>query len=102
MVNSCSVLGCSNRSTRETGKSFFRIPKIIKNQGEQAEKLSAERRQRWLDSINRNDWNPEVGHWRVCSDHFVSGKHFLLPYRTFYHFYIPLVLTSTIVEFNWL
>ena len=74
MVNFCAVFGCSNRSNRETNKSFYRLPKEVKNQGEDGRILSKLRRDKWLSAINRKDLNPESTHIRICSDHFLSGK----------------------------
>ena len=43
MVNFCAIYGCSNRSNRETNKSFYRLPAVIRNQGERTEELSLRR-----------------------------------------------------------
>ena len=83
MVNFCAVFGCSNKAKPKLGrssvhitdspvKSFFRLPKIVTNQGDRALELSAVRRRKWLASINRGDIK-KYGHIRVCSDHFVTG-----------------------------
>ena len=40
----CVVFGCSKRSGRDKDVSFYRIPKVIKNKGEDMEKLSRKRR----------------------------------------------------------
>nr|XP_047137892.1 uncharacterized protein LOC124814340 [Hydra vulgaris] len=53
MVYFCSVFGCSNRSNREKGKSFFRLPKVACNQGDDGKILSKERREKWINAINR-------------------------------------------------
>nr|XP_047146385.1 uncharacterized protein LOC124819165 [Hydra vulgaris] len=74
MVNFCAVFGCSNRSNREKGKSFFRLPKVVCNQGDDGKILSKERREKWINAINRVGNYPDVFHTRICSDHFISGK----------------------------
>ena len=34
----CVVVGCSSKSGKPNGLGFFRIPKVITNQGEEQEK----------------------------------------------------------------
>ena len=74
MVN-CAVIDCTNRSTRETEKSFFRIPKVVSHQGEKVQELSEERRKKWINNFNTKDFDPELDHYRVCSDHFMEGEY---------------------------
>ena len=57
MVNTCAVFGCTNRSNREN-KSFFLIPTVIMHQGEKTKLLSAKRRDKWMENLNRNDFIP--------------------------------------------
>lgn len=78
MVNYCRVVGCHNRSDRETHLQFYRLPKVIKNQGEQCGKLSDDRRRAWIASLNQNFSGKNFDNIRICSAHFVSGKHFLV------------------------
>ena len=40
MVVSCCVVGCSNRAKKGSNKSFYRVPKIILNQGEEIEAIT--------------------------------------------------------------
>ena len=75
MVSFCAIVGCSKRIGRDKGISFFRLPKVITHQGEEAKALSEERRNTWLARISRADLSMEKQkNTRVCSDHFVSGK----------------------------
>ncbi|XP_065639959.1 uncharacterized protein LOC136072629 [Hydra vulgaris] len=74
MVNFCAVFGCSNRSNREKGKPFFRLPKVACNQGDDGKILSKERRQKWINATNRVGNYPDILHTRICSDHFITGK----------------------------
>ena len=68
----CAVIGCSGR---DKGKSFYRLPCIIKHQGKETEILSERRRREWLSAIRRKDIKEEnYQHTRVCSDHFISNK----------------------------
>ena len=54
--------------------SFFRVPRVIVNQGEYAEDLSTERR-RWISATSRDDLTDAIlENDRVCSTHFVSGQ----------------------------
>ncbi|KAG7511425.1 THAP domain-containing 11 [Solea senegalensis] len=66
MVDSCCAPGCRNRREQGNGKAFYRIPK------------DPERRQRWITAIKRarmsEHWEPSANGFRLCSDHFISGK----------------------------
>ena len=59
MVNFCAVVGCANRSDREMGLRFFRLPSVITHQGEKTHDLSKKRRDLWLARIHREDVEPE-------------------------------------------
>ena len=75
MVNFCAIVGCSNRIGRNKDKSFYRLPKIITHQGNDAKLYSEERRTVWLARISRADITKEkLKNIRVCSDHFISGE----------------------------
>ncbi|XP_014679850.1 PREDICTED: uncharacterized protein LOC106819777 [Priapulus caudatus] len=76
MVNSCVVWGCVNRHDGNVNRRFYDIPRPIKHQGSETEKLSRERRLLWLARINRQGFNPDPTkrHYKVCSDHFISGE----------------------------
>ena len=70
----CAVFGCGNRSGRDKGIKFFRLPSVLTNQGRETECLSEKRRDTWLVRINRKDILLEQYYnTRVCSNHFVSG-----------------------------
>ena len=74
MVNFCAVYGCSNRSNRETDRSYFRLPAIITRPNDEKQALSKERRATWLARIRRDDLSSNPSDFvRVCSDHFISG-----------------------------
>ena len=68
----CAVVGCSNRTEREKGKLFFRLPAIVTHQGDKTHELSKKRQGEWLAQIKRDDLR-QLEYVRVCSDHFVSG-----------------------------
>ena len=71
----CPVLECSNDKSKRKDLSFCRVPKVIKNQGEEKEILSTERRRKWLSAISRQDLTDKVlQNDRVCGEHFHSGK----------------------------
>ena len=75
----CAIYNCNNSSERcaklRIGKkSFFRIPKIIRHHDEETELRSTDRREKWFQAIKRRDMDTSADHYRVCSDHFVSGK----------------------------
>ena len=48
----CIVVGCSKRSGRDKDVSFYRIPKIIRNRGEETKKLSEKRRNGFVAAIS--------------------------------------------------
>lgn len=69
----CCVFGCSNRS--ENSKcSFYRIPSVISHHDPETKILSEERRAKWFASIKREHIKTNATHYRVCSQHFISGK----------------------------
>ena len=75
MVNFCAVVGCSNRSSRECSKKFFRLPAIVSHQGKETRVLSDKRRAVWLSRLRRVDLKEaQYPNARICSDHFVKGQ----------------------------
>ena len=71
----CLIVGCGNRSGRDKGLYFAKVPSIIENQGQEARELSEERRSRWISAISRDDPTDTIlENDRVCGKHFVSGK----------------------------
>ncbi|KAK6173756.1 hypothetical protein SNE40_017158 [Patella caerulea] len=74
MPTTCAVIKCNSRSGRDN-KSFFRIPSVLKHQGEETQSKSEKRQRLWLAAIKRTDISLKTcGQLRVCSDHFISGK----------------------------
>ena len=72
----CVIPGCGNRTGRDQGVGFYRIPAVVTNKGEFEEKLTAERRKEWIKAISRGDTEEKqvLESKRVCGKHFVSGK----------------------------
>lgn len=72
----CAIFGCSNRPGVAQGFSFYKLPKVITNQGLGTQKLCEERRRLWKAAINRKDITDEEKWDRtiVCSKHFVGGN----------------------------
>ncbi|XP_063752115.1 uncharacterized protein LOC134872657 [Eleginops maclovinus] len=70
MVDNCCAPGCTNRRGKKKGVSYYRIPK------------DAERREKWIGAIKRarslqkktERWDPPAVGFRLCSDHFISGR----------------------------
>ena len=55
--------------------SFFQVPSVVTNQGEEAEKLLKERRSLWISTISQDDLTEQIiANDQVCDRHFVSGK----------------------------
>lgn len=68
-------MDCHARSGRDKDVSFFRVPSIDTNHGEETEERSIERRTQWITAISRDDLTEQIlKNDRVCSRHFVSGK----------------------------
>ena len=71
----CLFVDCHSRSGRDRDVSFFRVPVIDKNHGEEAEELSTKRRMKWIAAISRDDLTEQIlKNDRVCSRHFVSSR----------------------------
>ncbi|ROL48786.1 THAP domain-containing protein 11 [Anabarilius grahami] len=70
MVDNCCAPGCTNKRGKKKGTSFYRIPKDV------------ERRAKWISAIKRarskqnktERWDPPAVGFRLCSDHFISGR----------------------------
>eukprot|EP00794_Sanderia_malayensis_P002917 gene2917-3369_t len=74
MPNFCMMVCCGNDSAKRKEISFFRVPEVIKHQGEQTQKLSEERRRLWIAAISRADLTEQIlENDRVCGEHFESG-----------------------------
>ncbi|XP_051966798.1 uncharacterized protein LOC127632308 [Xyrauchen texanus] len=69
----CVVYSCSNRSNREKGKGFYRVPKIVTHKGEKCKKLTEQRRKKWIFNVLLRSGGAESVNALVCSDHFVGG-----------------------------
>ena len=86
MVHSCCMVGCPNRQDKEAGISLHRIPHY-----------PVQRRETWIKIINRavreggeeKQWRPSNSA-RVCSIHFLEGKHI------FFHGRIQKVLSERV------
>ena len=71
----CVVFGCSKHSNRDKDVSFFRIPRIICNKGEQVYTLSKKRRDGFRAAISRVGLTEKIlKNDRICSRHFHSRK----------------------------
>ena len=55
----CMIVGCSNKSGRHK-VSFYRVPTVVKNQGEFMEELTAERRRKWISAVSREDLTDKI------------------------------------------
>ena len=69
------IVGRGSNSSPGISVTFSRVPSIVKNQGEEAENLSHERRSRWISAISRADLTEKIlENDRVYGRHFFSGK----------------------------
>ena len=68
-------MDCHARIGRDKDVSFFRVPSIYTNHGEEAEDRSMERRTQWIAAISRDNLTEQIlKNDRVCSRHFVPGQ----------------------------
>ena len=75
MVNFCAVVGCSNRSTRESLNKFYCLPAIVTHQGKETHELSEKQRALWLSRLHQADLKAsQYPYVRICLDHFVKSK----------------------------
>ena len=51
----CIVVGCWRKSEKKNTQGFFRIPSFVKNQGEEFEETTTERRNLWISAVSRDD-----------------------------------------------
>ena len=71
----CMIVDCGSQSARDKHLHFARVPSVVTNQGEEAEKLSFERRSRWISAISRADLTENIlANDRVCGRHFDYNK----------------------------
>ena len=71
----CLIVGVQAKVLERKILNFFQVPSVVTNQGEEAEKLSKERRSLWISAISWDDLTEQIlANDRVCDRHFVSGK----------------------------
>lgn len=70
------VWGCGSKSDKHKGLGFFRIPKIITDQGEVYEELTREHRERSISALSRGDSTEKniLETERDCGRHFHQGS----------------------------
>ncbi|GFS02188.1 zinc finger protein 226 [Elysia marginata] len=77
MPVTCCIIGCHNNGN-DNKVGYFSIPTVVTREGPAVEALLKKRRAAWIKAINRKDLTEEVLHkkrwYKVCGDHFVSGK----------------------------
>ena len=80
----CIVRGCGSKNGKHKGLGFFRIPKIITDQGEEYEELTRKRRERWISALSCGDTEEKniLETERVCGRHSHQGQ----PAKDFHQF----------------
>ena len=74
----CAIIGCSNRSGRDKVR-FFRLPAVVKHQGEQMFSVTTKQRCTWLKAISRDDLTEDkLSNVFVCEMHFEQRKNVIL------------------------
>ena len=67
----CLIVGCGNKTGKiwpATEKvSFFRVPRVVVNQGEYMEELTTERRRRWISAICRENLRAALYKYQLSS-----------------------------------
>ena len=68
--------GSGSKSGKHKGLGFFRIPKIITDQGEEYEELTRKHREGWISAVSRGDTAEKniLDTERVCGRHFHQGQ----------------------------
>ncbi|XP_033217289.1 uncharacterized protein LOC117173010 isoform X1 [Belonocnema kinseyi] len=87
MVQSCFVVGCTNKHGRDRGISFHKIPTIIQETNkkyarpgglytfQQKIEFSKIRQEQWISAINRGPLSEsQIRNATICSNHFISGR----------------------------
>ena len=70
----CAIIGCSNRSGRDKVR-FFRLPAVVKHQGEQMRSITTMQHCAWLKAISRDDLTKDkLSNIFVCEKHFKYHK----------------------------
>ena len=68
------MVDCTNKSGRDKGVGYYRVPKVVTNQGKMMEELATERRRQWISAISREGLTDKIiDDNRVCGKHFKSG-----------------------------
>ena len=62
----CLMIDCGKNTQRDHDVQFFRVPVVVKHQGEEVEELSSERRRKWIAAINRQDLTEKKIGERPC------------------------------------
>ena len=72
----CILRGCGSKSGKHKGVGFFRIPKIISDEGEEYEELTRKPKERQISAVSRGDTTEKniLETERVCSRHFHQGQ----------------------------
>ena len=74
MPESCCIVGCTNRRSKESDLPFYSIPKG---------KTPFEKRRRiaWIKAVNRKDWEgwseDKISKQKICGEHFLKSKSFM-------------------------
>ncbi|KAL5497224.1 hypothetical protein EMCRGX_G013656 [Ephydatia muelleri] len=61
MVMSCCALGCTNRKIPGSSTKFYRFPSDRSHM------------MLWISALRYRDFGPDYT-YRLCSEHFISGK----------------------------
>lgn len=75
MVNFCAIVGCSNKSTKDTSITLYRFPQISKHAKSSEQELQKKRRALWIERIKRDDVKEgNINYFRICANHFLTGE----------------------------
>ena len=69
----CIVVGCWRKSEKKNTEGFLRMPSFVKNQGEEFEETTTERRNLWISAVSRDD-DQETWSWRIMKDLIVADR----------------------------
>ena len=61
MPQTCVLVNCKNRYSKDSDKSFYIFP------------VDPDQRVKWVAAVNWKNWSP-TQYSRFCSDHFITSK----------------------------
>ena len=97
----CVVVGCSSRSGRDKGVSFYRIPTVVTTRGSAERELTQKRRDGYLAAISRDDLKEKIlQNDRICAKHASLHISMILQILTGYQRLILVMSRARVVKLH--